>query len=335
MKVLVTGATGFLGKATLSLLVSSDTFEQIIVITRSKKTHPSEKVKVVKGDLTDPQCLKRVSDSIDAVIHIAGLYDFGKGYAENYLHNVVATSQVVAWIKNLPRPVPIHFISTYAVGAGRWSSHEPEGLQKTLPEESRHYAFSKSMAEHSIARSGLPYVIYRPGIIVGDSVQGKFENLNGPYYILKLLSNLNRSGLLAKLPAVPIPAHRDAFLPLVPVDLVAQVIAEGVKDQNNHLNKVYGIYDESSTTCAAFMDAVKAHWGLNFRPVFVQEFPRRLLRLQRHLTKIPPEVFLFANEVRSLSNPIFLSDFPNHRIPTFETYKEVFFEGFERMNGVF
>lgn len=84
-----------------------------------------------------------------------------------------------------------------------------------------------------------------------------------------------------------------------------------------------------------FIEAIKDHWKLSFRPVFVQDMPERILNLQNMITRIPPEVFRYSIEVASLNNKKFQSDFPKHQIPSFDEYKEAFFDGFEAMNGKF
>ena len=335
MKILVTGATGFLGKKTLFELMNHDSISELLVVSRSKRTHPSPKVKVIQGDLTDPTCLRGINRDIDAIVHIAGLYDFSKPYSDNYLNNVVATSQIIAWAKDLPRKPHFHFISTYAVGAGNWAYHEPELPLKILPPESRYYSYSKALAESTVTTSTLPFTIYRPGIIVGDSVTGQFENLNGPYYILSLLSQLNKMGLLTKMPFIPLPADKNGLLPLVPVDMVAKSIVSGVLRSEEVQGSIYGIYRNGSVTCEDFVESVKAYFKLNFKPIYVGVGHPKLLKIQRFVTQIPEEVFIYATEVHDLPNPRYLVDFPDHVIPVFSEYSKSFYDGFLAMNGDF
>jgi nucleoside-diphosphate-sugar epimerase len=313
----------------------SDAVKEIHVISRSKNSHPSSKVKVVKGDLTDPSCLRDLDNDFDCVIHIAGLYDFSSSYSDNYLNNVVATSQLLAWAKEQEKAPHFHFISTYAVGAGRWDFHEPEEPLKNLPPEDRFYPYSKALAEESVIKSTLPYTIYRPGIIVGDTEKGHFENLNGPYYIISLLSQLNKVRLLPKLPVLPLPAVREAFLPLVPVDSVAKAIVAGVMDYKKSDGKIYGLYRSGELTCENFFNQVISHFNLKCKPLFVGIGHKKVLELQKYITDIPEEVFLYANEVPNLVNSQFGKDFPDLEMPRFDEYAEAFFSGYQAMNGDF
>ena len=86
-----------------------------------------------------------------------------------------------------------------------------------------HYDHTKHQAERVVAKArdaGLPVTIYRPSVVVGDSVTGRTQKFDGPYYVLQLILRQRGTAL------VPLPrgADRVAFN-LVPSDFVVDAVA--------------------------------------------------------------------------------------------------------------
>ena len=85
------------------------------------------------------------------------------------------------------------------------------------------YEESKAEAERIVRGASLPYVICRPGMIVGNSVTGRTRNFNTVYYVLKLM-------LQGKLYVLPVSSKQTVNI--VPVDYVAkQVVALSTHQQ--------------------------------------------------------------------------------------------------------
>jgi short-subunit dehydrogenase len=79
------------------------------------------------------------------------------------------------------------------------TKHESEGLVRT-----------------ACAR---PWRVYRPGIVVGHSVSGEIDKIDGPYYFFKLLRRLRT------LPSwLPLLGIEGGVMPIVPVDFVARAL---------------------------------------------------------------------------------------------------------------
>ena len=70
-KVALTGATGFVGKAVLPLLLNAG-FDVSVLVRQPKLGQFAPAVRVVKGDLEDTQALRDLVDGADCVIHVAG-----------------------------------------------------------------------------------------------------------------------------------------------------------------------------------------------------------------------------------------------------------------------
>lgn len=74
MKVLLTGATGFIGSYVLSLLIRKDYKVNVIVRNPSKLNLTSNPyLNVFKGDITRPDDVKKAIDGCETVIHLAAL----------------------------------------------------------------------------------------------------------------------------------------------------------------------------------------------------------------------------------------------------------------------
>ncbi len=82
----------------------------------------------------------------------------------------------------------------------------------------------------------IPWRIYRPGMVVGDSTTGEIDKIDGIYYVFKLLQKLRQ----ALPPWVPLVGLEGGKFNIVPVDYVADAMdhiahAEG-EDGNNGAN---------------------------------------------------------------------------------------------------
>ncbi len=75
MRLLVTGGTGFLGHHLVPLLTAAG--HQVRLIARQEPKHSSlAGTEFVKGDLLDPEAVKRAVDGVEGVYHLAGLVSF-------------------------------------------------------------------------------------------------------------------------------------------------------------------------------------------------------------------------------------------------------------------
>ena len=150
MKVLITGASGFLGKAlTPKLIARGDT---VFGLSR----HPPEMSKglfPLVGDVTLPNLgLKEAPNNLDSVYHLAAILKLGKDKDGNiWKTNVTGTKNVIEFCltHNIPR---LYYCSTaFTVGEGR-----------------NPYEKSKILCEQLVEASGIPHVtIFKPSIIIG------------------------------------------------------------------------------------------------------------------------------------------------------------------------
>lgn len=335
MKVLLTGGTGFLGKIVLRRLIEEDAVTLIYCVSRTKKWFPHSKVKVILGDLAAPETLEGVRGHVDVVLHLSGSYNFNDGFAQNYMDNVAATTNLTSFVAARRRSghkLDYHFSSTYAVGIDHWQEQGPEATLKSLPDRSHHYARSKAECEKIVKSTVKDVCIYRLGILVGRSTDGYIEKIDGPYYILNLLEKARF--LPARLrKCLPVFGDKDCFVPLVPVDSAADVIVRGVLEPQKHCGKVYGVYRQESTKLSVLLEEMIKQSRYEFGVKYLKYPGKTVMDLQNMLTGIPSVLFAYAAHVPNLKNSKFQEAFGDEAIPRWESYREKFFQGFANFYG--
>jgi nucleoside-diphosphate-sugar epimerase len=336
MKVLITGASGFLGKSVLELLCADPNISSVMATSRSVRCHPHPKVQVVSCDLANPAAPLQIQNSnFDVVIHLAAQYNFGTDYQTNFLNNVVATQNLLHWLradkKNRPR---IIYASTYAVGVGVRDALRSETSLPELPPRNQPYARTKYLSEQLILESDFPTTALRLGILVGDRKKGVIEKLDGPYAILQMLYKLKKANILKFAPFMPIIARRNTVIPLVPVDCAAEIFhAVVMRTRQSSDKEIFGVYNPASISCGRFASAAMQLFGVQLPVKFLPEPPNFILNLQKHFTDIAPEMFDYVRNAPTLSNKNFEKCFPDLEIPDFSTYQETFFSGFLEFMG--
>jgi dihydroflavonol-4-reductase len=183
-RVVVTGATGFLGSAVARALVAAGM--EVHALTR-----PTSNLRRVSdlpitwhvGDVTDPASLGHIFDDADWVIHAAGqLGQAGISESTYWQQNAQGTYNVLAEIAaggGMPRVV---CISSAGV-LGPMNGFHPESVpDETFPlRPSNGYERSKAGAEMiaaTFAEQGLPVIIARPEFVYGPGdlhVLGLFQ----------------------------------------------------------------------------------------------------------------------------------------------------------------
>ena len=192
IKVLLTGATGFLGSHILRLLAADPRVGEIHCIAIRKRhvvaadtaVTAAEKIVEHSGDLTQPllglseAAFAELADSVHVIIHNGAQVSFLQPYGTLREPNVVATRTLCTLA--LRRRVPLHFVSTAAVAGvlGGTTVLGPVSIAERYPSElagEPHldgYALSKWVGEALLDRvateHNLPVWVHRAASIVGD-----------------------------------------------------------------------------------------------------------------------------------------------------------------------
>lgn len=204
--VLLTGASGVVGRA---LLRRMRDFDVVCLVHRSPVTGPN--VTAVRGDIATPmlgldeQAYAALAARVDTVIHCAAVTDFHRGDGSLEAVNIAGTAHAAA----------------FAAAAGAVLYHVSTAFADTTVDGDRGrtaigYARSKLAAEEVVRSSGVPHVILRPSVVIGDSVTGETAAFQGLYQVA--------AGIFAGIAAM-IPFDRGWPIDFVPADVVAGAIA--------------------------------------------------------------------------------------------------------------
>ncbi|MGI8749681.1 MAG: NAD(P)H-binding protein, partial [Thermoleophilaceae bacterium] len=145
--ILLTGATGTVGRAVLSRL--ADSTEPVRCLVRDPRRLGPERVRVqiVLGDLADPASFRNALRGVDSVIHLAAsIRDQPRGSVEEL--NGMATMRLV---RAAERAGARRFVFFSSLGAS--------------PLSSARFMRSKALATEAVERADLQTTVFKPSIV--------------------------------------------------------------------------------------------------------------------------------------------------------------------------
>jgi thioester reductase-like protein len=276
--VLLTGATGFVGKEILDRFLERD--RRVFALVRADdddaaarrlSSHP--RLTPVAGDIEQPGLglapgtAAGLAEEITNVVHCAASVSFDLSLEDSRRVNVDGTRHVLELARRCERLERLSYISTaYVAGEPRRLFQEDEldvGQRFRNP-----YERSKFEAERMLRKeaAGLPLQVLRPSIVVGDSRTGRTSSFNVLYAPLKAFAR-------GAIPAIP--ARRSSPVDIVPVDYVADrtvELAEHGPDGTYHL-----VAGRNATTVGRLLDLACAQLGRRPPAVLPPTAYRRLL----------------------------------------------------------
>lgn len=168
MKVLITGANGFLGQH-LSLYMHKEQYD-VSAISRGEKRIPLLELPFYSVDLTDKMQVFAIIDKIkpETIIHTAAMSKPDECHTdrEACLQNNVTATQNLVDAANRVSARFIYFSTDFIFGEG--GPH----AENTPPNPLNFYGESKLMAERIVQNSGLEKNIVRPVFIYGAHWEG-------------------------------------------------------------------------------------------------------------------------------------------------------------------
>jgi dihydroflavonol-4-reductase len=179
MKMLVTGASGFLGSHICRHFVGKG--HEVTALLRSTaqtSEFADQNIRMAIGDITDWQSVEEAVEGQDAVIHAAAHTAFlGDQEKAHYKVNVEGTQNVVQACKRHKVRRFIHISSIAAVGIPEESQPPAnEDFHFNLENSNWSYHISKRLAEEAVlAEAGtIAAVIVNPALIFGPA-QGRYQ----------------------------------------------------------------------------------------------------------------------------------------------------------------
>ncbi|MDH3660558.1 MAG: SDR family oxidoreductase, partial [Alphaproteobacteria bacterium] len=179
----------------------------------------------IAGDLTTVDLGMSEGDrealrgKVDHVFHLAAVYDLNADPDLAMTTNTEGTRHAVDLAKSISAKHFHHMSSIAAAGLYEGVFREDMFEEATGLEHS--YFASKHESEKVVRREcEIPWRVYRPGIVIGDSQTGEMDKIDGPYYFFKLIQKLRRL-LPSWMPVIGIEGGR---INLVPVDFVVAAL---------------------------------------------------------------------------------------------------------------
>jgi nucleoside-diphosphate-sugar epimerase len=168
VKALVTGATGFLGAATVARLRAEGITVRALVRSETAASDAHERC---VGDLRDAEVLARAVAGVDWVIHAGARVSTSGAWEEFEAVNVRATEALIerAAAAGVRRFVHVSSLSVYAVPSDGATITEDSPYDDGAGERGC-YARSKLAADQvasAAMRGGAPLTIVRPGLLYG------------------------------------------------------------------------------------------------------------------------------------------------------------------------
>jgi nucleoside-diphosphate-sugar epimerase len=265
-RVLLTGATGFLGMEVLArllectdhdvvCLVRGDAdarLDEVLATLYSDGTPHRDRVTAVAGDLTGDVA---APGPVDVVCHCAASISFDLPLEEARAINVEGTRVMLRIAEQAGARRFVHVSTAYVSG-----THAGTFTEDMLGTEFRNtYEQTKSEAEQIVrATQDMEIAIARPSIVVGESGTGWTPAFNVLYWPLRAFAR----GLFDRIPARP-----DGRVDVVPVDYVADGIAALIDSDATGTFNLVAAEDAARVDELATMAC--AHFGRE-RPPYVQ-----------------------------------------------------------------
>lgn len=260
-RILVTGASGFVGRAVVPALVSRG--HAVRAASRGNAAFAAPVEAAGHGDLRgdgfgDGSSWLPLVAGVDAVVHLAGIAHTGPGVPEDDYDRVNRRATVgLAAAARAAGVGRLVFVSTIRAQTGPSASRVLTEDDPPAPTDG--YGRSKLAAEAAVARSGVPFTVLRPVLVHGPGVKGNLA-------------------ALARLAALPVPLPFGAFASrrsLVGIGNLVAALAF-VLDRPDTQGETYLVADPEPVSLAGMVTALRA--GMGRRPGLVR-VPPALVRL--------------------------------------------------------
>jgi nucleoside-diphosphate-sugar epimerase len=257
MRVLLTGATGFLGMEVLARLVERG--DDVVAVVRAGDAGAAQRrldatlalvgaggpAAAVPGDLSEGEP-PLPAGGFDAVVHCAASISFTLPLDDARAINVDGTRRVVDIARRTGARL-VHISTAYVAGrhAGRFLEDDLD-----IGQQFRNtYEQTKRVAELLVvAAADVPSAVARPSIVVGESATGWTPAFNVLYWPLRAFER----GLLD-----PVPADPTGRVDIVPVDYVADGIVALLDTEARGTHNL--VASDDALTVDALLDVICGH----------------------------------------------------------------------------
>lgn len=342
MKILITGATGFIGRRLANRLL--DQGHEIYAIVRPQSLQKAQmlfqdqkNIHFVIGDVSNNDVIEHVSgvsslpDDIESVVHLAAIYDLEVNLSDAYASNVVGTQNIIYLCQRLKNLKYYHHVSTYAVSGLHNGDFSEEELNPAMKYPD-FYGRTKMQAEYLVRNALMKDVkvrIYRPGIIIGDSQTGEMDKIDGPYYFFRFFDLLAKHKNKIPLNIIPLSCHRSSTLPLLPVDTLVDWLSIMLSKPTDHKLRSYHLVPDEKIFITEFVEEALIFFALKMK---VQRIPfPEIYGSLLPLLKIPKQLVPYMQSRIIFKKDQIHQDFPELKCPHYKDYLPAIIKGAREM----
>ncbi len=269
--VLLTGFPAFTARRMAAKILAADATAKVALLVRQKfagtardfiaalPAQQRTRIEVLIGDVVDMDLglsggeYKAMAERVTTIQHLAGIYYHGVDRAVAQRVNVDGTRGVLDFAREARRLRRMCHWSTATVSGKR----KGVILEDELDENQSFHNFYEETKFHAekLARAAqrqLPVTIFRPGVIVGDSVTGEIDRFDGPYYLTVLFVT---SPIGVRL---PLPGRGAAPMNLVPIDYVIDA-AYALSVDERAAGKTFHLTDPNPLSAKKVYELVASH----------------------------------------------------------------------------
>lgn len=246
-KVLITGATGFLGYHIVERMVKEG-YEVFAMGRKNEEKVIKLGAKFIKADINEN--IDFLGYDFDYIVHSCALSDVWGEYEDFYKVNVLGTKNMIKFAeknKNLKRFVHISTPSIYSSFEDKENIKENINLPKKFL---NNYSKTKYMAELELKKTKIPYIILRPRALFGE-------------YDTSIIPRLIEAN---KTQGIPLFNKGDVLVDLTYAPNVAQAIYLAMNCDKKFIGEIYNV--TNGETIILKNALVKIFKKLNIKPKY-------------------------------------------------------------------
>jgi len=258
--ILITGATGLLGRAVLARLLAANSRLRAFVLVRGSQSQWAScdaRIIPIGGDLCAdglgiaPDERAAICREVTAIVHLAADTTFSTPLDRARAVNTSGTQRLLELAHDCTTPAHVAHVSTAFV-AGRRTGPIAETLGATTAGFVNAYEQSKHEAEELVRAQAASWVILRSSTVVCDDAGGRVTQLNAVHRALRLFHD----GLVAMMPGVA-GSTVDAVTASFVADAIARLALRD--DANGHV--VHLCAGEGALPLDELLDMTYERWA--------------------------------------------------------------------------
>jgi nucleoside-diphosphate-sugar epimerase len=264
VKIIITGATGFLGRNLAESFHADD-----LQVTATGRSTPvgdelrKDGIQFKKADILDLDQLNKAFLPADCVIHCAAKSDPWGKYRDFHDTNVVGTRNVIKVSKkhNIKKIIFISTPSIYFSGKDRYDISEKEPLPDR---QASNYSKTKLISEAELTdlqQQGYKVIIFRP-----RALYGPYDNTIIPR-ILRLADQKQ----------MPLINNGRALVDITYVDNFVDVIRKSLTAPDNAWNEIYNISNGDPISVKEWFSQILIIFDRPFKPKNVPESAAKII----------------------------------------------------------